>query len=347
MVVIWEATRSCDLACRHCRASAIRSRHPMELSTQEAELFIEQVVQAAPEHFIFTGGDPMMRPDLLHLVQYATTRGLNVSMSPSATPRLLEADLVAFKEAGLRRISLSLDGASQESHDRFRGIRGTWTATMAAIQAATEAGLEFQINTTFTRQNVDEFDAFVSLMDELKPKLWSVFLLVPTGRGKSRDLVTGEELEFLFERLADLAQTTPYLIKTTEGQHFRRVALQRWKARGGTRRPVPVGTNDGKGFVFVSHIGEIQPSGFLPITTGATVRTSELVDVYRNHPVFRALRDPDQLQGKCGRCEYRTLCGGSRARAYALTGDYLAEEPLCIYQPRTPDPPSGKACSAS
>jgi radical SAM protein with 4Fe4S-binding SPASM domain len=339
MVVIWEVTRACDLACRHCRASAIRRRNPLELTTPEAEAFIEQVVRAAPKFFILTGGDPMLRPDLLHLVRYATDRGLHVSMSPSATPRLLETDLVPFREAGLRRISLSIDGATQRTHDRFRGIRGTWTTTMAAIQAAADAGLEFQINTTFTRQNLEEFDAFVHLMEELRPKVWSVFLLVPTGRARAKDLLTGEEVERLFGRLADLAQTAPFLIKTTEGQHYRRVALQRWTLRGGARRPVPVGINDGKGFVFVSHTGEIQPSGFLPLTADS-VLTAELLDVYRDHSIFRLLRDPDRLEGKCGRCEFRKLCGGSRARAYALTGNYLAEEPLCTYQPgktrRTP-----------
>ncbi len=332
MLVVWETTRACELACRHCRASAIRAPHPFELSTREAEHFIEQVSRARPEHFILTGGDPMMRPDLLHLVRYATSRGLNVSMSPSATERLLAADLQEYRAAGLKRISLSLDGATMEAHDRFRGIRGTWTATMMAIAAVREAGFDFQINTTFTRQNIDQLDAFIDLMTDLQPKMWNVFILVPTGRGRYRDLLRGDELESLFERLYDVSQQVHYAIKTTEGQHYRRVALQQWKSRVDASPPRMFGTNDGKGFVFVSHIGEIQPSGFLPITAG-NVQTSELLDVYRNNPMFRALRDPDQLRGKCRRCEYRSFCGGSRARAFATSGDYLGEEPLCVYQP--------------
>ncbi len=332
MLVVWEATRACELACRHCRASAIRTPHPLELSTKEAEHFIEQVLRARPEHFILTGGDPMMRPDLLHLVGYATSRGLNVSMSPSATERLLAADLHAYRAAGLKRISLSLDGATEEAHDRFRGIRGTWTSTMTAITAVREAGIDFQINTTFTRQNIDQFDAFVERMAELQPKMWNVFILVPTGRGRSRDLLTGDELEFLFERLYAVSQNVHYAIKTTEGQHYRRVMLQQWRSHKDSPPPRMFGTNDGKGFVFVSHIGEIQPSGFLPITAG-NVRMSELLDVYRHNPMFCALRDPEQLGGKCRRCEFRTICGGSRARAFATSGDYLGGEPLCVYQP--------------
>jgi radical SAM protein with 4Fe4S-binding SPASM domain len=344
LLVIWEATRACELACRHCRASAIREPNPSELSTREAELFIEQVSRARPDHFILTGGDPIMRRDLLHLVRYATSRGLNVSMSPSATNRLLAADLAAFRTAGLNRISLSLDGATIEAHDRFRGIRGTWTATMAAIAAVRDAELDFQINTTFTKQNIDQFDAFVNLMAELRPKMWNLFILVPTGRGRHRDQLTGNELESLFERLYALSRSVNYAIKTTEGQHYRRVALQQWKLRRDTPPPRMFGTNDGKGFVFVSHTGEIQPSGFLPITAG-NVLTSELLDVYRNNPLFRALRDPDQLRGKCRLCEYRSICGGSRARAFATSGDYLGEEPLCIYRSANNSPVSTESTS--
>jgi radical SAM protein with 4Fe4S-binding SPASM domain len=332
MLVVWETTRACDLACRHCRASAIRAPHPFELSTATAEHFIEQVSRAEPDHFILTGGDPMMRPDLMHLIQYATGRGLNVSMSPSATDRLLAADLKAYRKAGLERISLSLDGATLKAHDRFRGIRGTWAATMMAITAVREAGIDFQINTTFTRQNIHQFDAFVDRMAELQPKMWNVFILVPTGRGRYGDQLTGQELESLFLRLYALSRKVHYAIKTTEGQHYRRVALQEWRSREDAPPPRMFGTNDGKGFVFVSHTGEIQPSGFLPITAG-NVQNSELLDVYQNNPMFRALRDPEQLRGKCRRCEYRTICGGSRARAFATSGDYLGEEPLCIYQP--------------
>jgi radical SAM protein with 4Fe4S-binding SPASM domain len=296
------------------------------------ERFLDQVARAGPKVFVLTGGDPMMRPDLIEIVAGASERGLQVAMSPSATPRFVKADLCRFREVGLKRVSLSIDGATQETHDAFRGVPGTWDRTMESIFAAREAGLEVQINTTFTRQNVRELDGFIRLLEEIKPSLWSVFQLVPTGRAKTDDLLSGEEIETLFERLYALSLRVGYPIKTTEGQHYRRVALQQWRRNPATPKPVLLPINDGNGFVFVSHTGDIQPSGFLPITAG-NVRDSELLDVYRDSPLFRELRDADLLKGKCARCEYRALCGGSRARAYAMTGDYLAEEPLCTYQP--------------
>ena len=343
-IVIWEVTRACSLACRHCRAEANPRPHPLELNTEEAFRFIEQVERCRPTLFILTGGDPIRRINLETLVRYATARGLRVSLSPSATPRFVAADLKTFKQAGVERISLSLDGASRETHDRFRGVRGTWDWTMEGIANAALAGIPVQINTTFTRQNLGEFDDFVRLLHEIQPALWSVFQLVPTGRGKVDDLLTSDEMEHLFERLARLSLTAPYDIKTTEGQHYRRVFLQQAKAREAAGRPqtgvspallsrrAPLGINDGKGFVFISHTGNIQPSGFLPLTAG-NVRKDELLDVYRDSPLFRELRNTSLLKGKCGRCEFKTICGGSRARAYAMTGDYLGEEPLCVYQP--------------
>ena len=331
LIVIWEVTRSCVLACRHCRAKAIYRRDPRELSTDEAKHFIDQVARAAPRIFILTGGDPICRSDLRYLIGYASSSGLHVAMSPSATPRFLKTDLEAFGRAGLQRVSLSLDGATKATHDAFRGISGPWNWTMAGIAKARAAGVGIQINTTFTRQNLHELEKFVRILDAIRPESWSLFQLVPVGRGKKEDLLTGEEMERLFERLYELSQKVPYAIKTTEGQHYRRVALQQWSLHGG-RKPVVSDINDGKGFVFVSHVGEICPSGFLPVVAG-NVRVDELIDVYRNAPIFRQLRDPDLLKGKCGRCEFRNLCGGSRARAYAITGDYLAQEPLCIYEP--------------
>ena len=348
-IVIWEVTRACSLACRHCRAEANLSRHPLELNADEACRFIYQVARCRPALFVMTGGDPIRRQNLETLIRYATNRDLRVSLSPSATPEFARSDLSQLKNAGVQRISLSLDGATRETHDQFRGVPGTWNGTMEAIANAALARLPIQINTTFTRQNLGEFDQFVRLLDRFRPALWSVFQLVPTGRGKADDLLTAAEMEELFERLARLSLTAPYDIKTTEGQHYRRVVLQ--QTCGGKARPAippahpveevsevrirnraPLGINDGKGFVFVSHTGNIQPSGFLPLTAG-NVRKDELLDVYRNSPLFRELREPGLLRGKCGRCEFKTICGGSRARAYAMTGDYLGEEPLCAYQP--------------
>lgn len=345
-IVIWETTRACSLACRHCRASADARRHPLELSTSEAFRLIDQIVACQPALFVMTGGDPVRREDLKELIRYATHRGLRVGLTPSATPELLQEDFNELKACGVARLALSLDGATRESHDAFRGVPGTWDLTMEALARARAVGLPVQINTTFTRQNLHELDTFIPLLRRIQPELWSVFQLVPTGRGAQGDLLTGEEMELLFQRLSDLAHQVDFDIKTTEGHHYRRVVLQNSRGAASGNLRSPMGVNDGKGFVFVSHVGAIYPSGFLPLAAG-NVRVDNLLDVYRNHPMFRNLRNPDALQGKCGRCEFRTICGGSRARAYAMTGDYLAEEPLCVYQPKlAPDSTSQFRCAA-
>ena len=332
-IVIWEVTRACALACRHCRASATEQRHPFELNTSEAFALIEQVARANPSLFVLTGGDPMVRSDLPLVIGYAAEKGLRVALSPSATPRLLEADFQKLKEMGVARLSLSIDGATQQSHDAFRGVPGTWDWTFRALAKAAEAAIPVQINTTFTRRNLHEFDAFVALLDTIKPVLWSVFQLVPTGRASTVEVLTADEMEDLFERLHALSLRVPYEIKTTEGHHYRRVVVQRSGNIRAAGQRAPLGINDGKGFVFISHTGEIHPSGFLPLPAG-NVRRQELIDVYRHNPLFIQLRDTSLLKGKCGYCEFKNICGGSRARAYALTGDFLAEEPCCSYQPR-------------
>lgn len=331
-IVIWEITRACALACRHCRASAQTLRHPLELNSDEALDFVDQVARTRPALFVLTGGDPMQREDLHAILARAQQNGLRVALSPSATPLFVSTDMARLKELGVARVSLSIDGATRDSHDRFRGVPGTWDLTMEAVRRVAEAGIELQINTTFTRQNLGEFDSFVELVTSLNPVLWSVFQLVPTGRGKAGDMLAADEMEYLFERLQELSCHARFDIKTTEGHHYRRVVLQKTRDRGSLQKRAPIGINDGKGFVFVSHIGEIFPSGFLPVS-GGNVRREELIDVYRNHPLFRQLRDPRMLRGKCGICEFNKICGGSRARAYAMSGDPFGEEPLCSYHP--------------
>lgn len=332
-VIIWEVTRACGLVCRHCRAEAVPDRHPLELKFEESLDLIDQVARCNPMTFVLTGGDPMRRPDLKELIRYGSEKGLRIGLSPSATPDLLDSDFEELKEAGVARMALSLDGASRETHDVFRGVKGTWDRTLEAIARARAADIEVQINTTFTRQNIGEYDRFVDVMGKIKPVLWSVFQLVPTGRGSLDDLLTADEMEALFENLYELSLTAPYDLKTTEGHHYRRVVLQKSKDISRLKGRAPLGINDGKGFVFVSHQGNIYPSGFLPMPVG-NVRREELIDVYRNHPQFRALRDSSRLKGKCGDCEFKNICGGSRARAFAMTGDLFAEEPLCNYQPK-------------
>ena len=331
-LVFWEITRACALACQHCRASAQTKAHPLELNTAESLRLLDDLAEMRPPLLVLTGGDPMLRSDLLFLIKEAKERGLTVALSPAATAKLLKADFVALKEAGVHRMSLSLDGASKETHDKFRGVPDTFERTLEAARLATEAGIPLQINTTITRSTLGEFDAFVELMKELKPAMWSVFLVVPTGRASFEEMPEAEEVEEIWHRLAQMSRELPFDVKTTEGHHFRRVTLQEAKERGEPPSRHALPTRDGKGILFISHVGEIQPSGFLPMTAG-NVRTEKVGEVYKNHPLFLKLRDDNALQGKCGVCEYRRVCGGSRARAYAVYGDAFAEDNLCSYQP--------------
>ncbi len=331
-ILFWEVTRACALACRHCRAIAQPRPHPEELSHEEALQLVDTIAELHPPMLVLTGGDPMMRRDIFELIERATAHGLRVALSPAATSRLLHTDFARLRAAGVVSLSLSLDGATQETHDAFRGVPHTFERTLTAARAAMAAGIQLQVNTTLTRSTLGEMDGFLSLMKELRPDVWSVFVLVPTGRATCEELPTAAEVEEVWQRLAELRQQLPFAIKTTEGHHYRRVLLQAAKQAGGTPPRHLIPTRDGKGVVFISHTGEIQPSGFLPLTAG-NVRTDDLATIYRTHPLFVQLREDDALHGKCGQCEYRCVCGGSRARAYGATGDMFAADPLCNYIP--------------
>lgn len=346
-LVIWEVTQACDLACKHCRASAQPRRHPLELSTGEGKALIDQVADLQAPLFVFTGGDPIKRPDLFDLVRHAVGRGIHTALTPSATRLLTRDVIVRLKEMGLARLAVSLDGSRAEIHDAVRGVAGTYERTLDAIRWANEAELAIQVHTTVSRHNAQDLDDLAQWLSDLKIVMWSVFFLVPLGRGKIGDLLTAEEFERIFARLFELSKGVPFQIKTTEAMHYRRYLTQhnaaerahgaapiapasgRTKAIGWATRRV----NDGRGFVFVSHTGDVYPSGFLPVK-GGNVRQQSLGRIYQESPVFRQLRDLTLLKGKCGACEFKQICGGSRARAYALTGDFLAEEPCCVYQPR-------------
>ena len=332
-LVFWEVTRACALACKHCRAVAQPRPHPEELNHEEALRLIDRLAELRPPMLVLTGGDPIMRPDILELIRAAADKGLHVALSPAATARLVHADFHALKEAGVQSMSLSLDGAHGATHDAFRGVPNTYERTLRAAEMAKEAGMHLQINTTITRSTLGEFDDFVELMKKMQPGMWSVFLLVPTGRAAMDEMPAAEQVEAVWKKLSEVSREVSFGVKTTEGHHYRRVALQEARAQGATpaRRAIP--TRDGKGIMFISHTGDIQPSGFLPITAG-NVRTDDVGEVYRTHPLFLKLRDDTALLGKCGRCEYRTICGGSRSRAYAVYGDMMAEDNLCPYQPR-------------
>jgi len=345
-LAIWEVTQACDLACVHCRASAQPNRHPMELTTEEGKDLIDQIAAMDVPVFVLTGGDPIKRPDLFDLIGHARAMGVRVSLTPSATPLLTREIVFRLKEAGLARLAVSLDGARAETHDAFRGMTGSFARTLNVIEWSNEAGLPTQINTTFSRRNMAEMDAVAELVEKLKITLWSVFFLVPTGRGKLDDLLNADEFEEIFARIYQLSKTASFDIKTTEAQHYRRFLLQQrvLERKAGTLTEAadkvvdtigraPRGLNDGKGFVFISHTGEVFPSGFLPLSAG-NIRREALRTIYRESPLFTQLRDPSKLEGKCGACEFKEVCGGSRARAYALTGDPFAEEPCCSYIPR-------------
>jgi len=345
-IAIWEVTQACDLACVHCRACAQPQRHPLELSTDEGKRVIDQIAAMQVPVFVLTGGDPIKRPDLFELIEYANQIGVRVSLTPSATP-LLTRDIVhRLKECGLARLAVSLDGSNEEVHDAFRGMSGSFDRTMEAIRWANEVGLPVQINTTFSRTNYADFEVIAALLEKKRIALWSVFFLVPTGRGKLDQLLSDGEFEEIFAKLYDLSKRASFHIKTTEAQHYRRYVLQQQVREkqansamatapkvADTVGRAPRGLNDGKGFLFVSHTGEVYPSGFLPIS-GGNVRRMPLSDIYRTSPIFEQLRNSDELEGKCGACEFRHICGGSRARAFAVNGDAMAEEPCCTYVPK-------------
>ena len=349
-IVIWETTQACDLACVHCRACAQPVRSALELSTDEGKRLIDEVSALKAPVFVLTGGDPLKRPDIFELVEYASSHGVRISLTPSATPLLTQEAIHKLKQCGLARLAISLDGPSAEIHDAFRRVSGSYDWTLRAVRWACEIGLPVQVNTTITRHNLQYLDSMIALLEQLDIVLWSVFFLVPTGRGSTIDLISAQEFEQVFDRLYQTSRRVKFDIKSTEAQHYRRFLLQRRteeKRKGnGQSRPAipgtntadgigraPRGINDGKGFVFISHLGEVFPSGFLPVSAG-NLRKQSLAELYRHSPVFVSLRDSKNLRGKCGICEFREVCGGSRARAYALTGDVFAEEPCCVWQPK-------------
>jgi radical SAM protein len=361
-LAIWEVTQSCDLACKHCRAAAQPIAHPDELTTAEGKALIDQISAMHVPIFVFTGGDPLKRADVFDLIRYAADKGVQVALTPSATPLLTRDAIFKLKDAGLVRLGISLDGSTPEIHDAFRGLPGAWARTIQAIEWANEAGIPIQVHSTISRHNAHDLDNLCALVEKLAIVVWNVFFLVPVGRGQLGDLLSGEEFEQVFGKIYELSHRVNFQIKTTEAMHYRRYLLQhnleeRKIGHGHPRAAVPAyepgaptadaqtrtaswatrRVNDGKGFLFVSHVGNVYPSGFLPIHAG-NVKETLLSEIYRNASIFKSLRDTSKLEGKCGACEYKEICGGSRARAYAVTGDPLAQEPCCIYQPKNWDP---------
>jgi radical SAM protein len=343
-LVYWEATQSCALACIHCRAAALAQRHPDEVTTSEARAFLRQIVRFESEplpHLVITGGDPLRRPDLFTLIDEGRSLGLSISVTPAGSEALTTQVVEQFKEAGVASLALSLDGATPDTHDAFRGVAGSFAWTLAGARTIMAQGIPLQINTMVTAETIDELPQIYQVVKELGIARWALFFLIATGRGTSLAEVTPAQSERLLNWLWNInrAPETPFAIKTTEAHHYRRIAVQRLQQRMAEEQMFSTpagrgfGIRDGNGIVFVSHLGEVYPSGFLPLSAG-NVRSSSLVHIYRDSPLFCALRDPEQLSGKCGDCPFRIVCGGSRARAYAATGDPLASDPLCLYQPR-------------
>jgi len=365
-MIIWETTNACDLACRHCRAQAIPNQDPLALTFTEAQQLLEQVESFGKPRpiFIFTGGDPFKRADLFDLVAYGQSLGLAMAVSPSGTPLLNEANLLRLKACGAKAISLSLDGSTPERHDDFRQVPGSFDLTTRGWQIARKIGLKLQLNTTVTRYNLEDLPEIFRLVLEYGAMTWSLFFLVPTGRGKAEDEIAPAEYEAVMHFLYDCSKYVS--AKTTEGHHYKRVVLQRtildekglkvedyfklhpiyFQLRAELEQIVaeynlqpremivrtPMHINAGNGFVFISRRGDVFPSGFMPVKVG-NIREKSLVDIYREAPLFQDLRDPDKLEGRCGLCEFAGVCGGSRSRAYALSGNPLAEEPFCTYEP--------------
>lgn len=339
--IAWEITRSCAYACAHCRAEAQPGRHPNELDTAEGLRLIDSLAGFGRPILVFTGGDPLMRRDIFELARHADERGLRVSLTPTATALPTRRRMRAALASGVRRVAFSLDGARPATHDSFRGFAGSFERTMTAMANARAEGMPVQLNTTVCAANVDELESLAGQLEHWDVVQWSVFFLVPVGRGATLRMLDPEQHETVLGWLHQLSASAPFDIKATAAPQYRRIVHRR-SARGsgagyqfadGLDRPgAGKGVNDGRGFMFVSHTGEVMPSGFLPISAG-NVRDRDPTEIYRDSPLFRELRDPAALKGRCGRCEFREVCGGSRARAYAVTGDHLASDPSCPYVP--------------
>jgi radical SAM protein len=346
----WEITRSCALACVHCRAEAIPKRDPRELTTEEAFGVLDQVVELGKPILVVTGGDPMMRRDVFDILQGAVDRGLKVGFSPSATKLVTRGAVERVRDTGVDMVHVSLDGSCPEVHDSFRQVPGAFARTLEIAHDVRDVGLPLQIGTTASRHNVADLPQILRVVQEIGATVWNVFFLVPTGRAQQEAMLSPREHEEVLQWLARVSEEVPFRVRTTAAQHYRRVLIQRARGRAGGgeapsieltgagyafregRAPAEKGVNDGKGFCFISHVGDVYPSGFLQMCAG-NVRTTPLTAIYRDSELFRSLRDPALLEGKCGRCEFKDVCGGSRARAWAVTGNHLASDPACVYEP--------------
>jgi len=340
--IYWEMTQACALACRHCRAEAVPEPHPMELTFEEGIEFLRQIPEFGDPlpQLILTGGDPLARAGLFELIDEARKLGIGVSITPAATPALTRNVLVRLKEHSVEGLGLSLDGSTAERHDSIRGVLGTFDRTVQAIQWAQELEIPLQVNTLAAAETAGDVPAIYELLKPFGVARWSLFFLISIGRGKVLQPLTPEEGEKLMGWIYETSRAAAFIVATTEAPSYRRVALERLRAEGLTGEQIKrsganrgFGIRDGHGIMFVSNTGDICPAGFLPLVAG-NVRKDRVAEIYRNAPLFRSLHDPAHFEGRCGFCEYSSLCGGSRARAFEATGNPLASDPFCSYEPQ-------------
>lgn len=337
LLVYWELTRACELSCRHCRAEAVPDRSPDELTTEEGYRLLDQLLEFGEPrpHVVITGGDPLKRPDLWKLIEAARSRGFTVAITPSGT-YALTADIVKrLKDAGIWMMALSIDGSNAERHDGVRMVPGSFAQTVRAAEWAKAAELPYQVNTLVCEQTADDLPAIYEVITGLGATTWSLFFLIQVGRGRGLEEVTPERGESLMPWIFAKSLENRVQVRTTEAPHYRRVAMT--LQEGGAQRVSQgiqkgFGIRDGSGIMFVSHVGDVYPAGFLPLLAG-NVRQEDPVAIYRDSKVFTDLRNVDLLKGRCGRCEYKVVCGGSRARAFAYSGDPMETDPLCPYEP--------------
>ncbi len=342
-MVAWEVTRSCNLACVHCRASAECGPYHGELDTIQCLKLLDEIAAFSKPVIILTGGEPLLRSDIFEIGAYGTKKGLRMVMATNGT---LVTKEIAHRmvDTGIMRVSISIDGVNAKSHDAFRSVPGAFAGAMAGIEEMKKAGLEFQINTTVTKANLDQIKGIFDLTVALGAAAHHIFLLVPTGRGK--DLADQEIAPADYERTLhwfyEESLRAPIQLKATCAPHYFRIYHQRREpsreapsGHGGTGalHAMTRGCMGGSSFCFISHTGQVQPCGYLELDCGQ-IKGKGFQDIWVNSPVFNSLRDLNLYGGKCGRCEFTRVCGGCRARAYEITGDYLAEEPYCIYEPK-------------
>ncbi len=339
-LIAWEVTRSCNLACQHCRAEAHPEPYPGELSTQEAKALIDTFPEVGDPIIIFTGGEPMLRHDVYELIRYATDKGLRCVFSPNGT--LITAETARkIREAGIQRCSISLDASTAAQHDTFRAVPGAFDASIQGIEFLKAEGIEFQINTTVTRNNITIFKEIFNLCESLGAAAWHIFLLVPTGRGANiaDQVISAEEYEEVLHWFYDFRKQTSMHLKATCAPHYYRIMRQRAKEEGISVTPENFGMDamtrgclGGTGFCFISHVGQVQPCGYLELDCG-NIKNTPFPEIWKNSKHFHEFRTQEAYKGKCGVCEYHKVCGGCRARSYNMDNDHMGQEPLCTYQP--------------